>query len=605
MDGLQFQTATAPVPSDPARADIACFVGFVATRSDAAIGRARLERALQQRGWTGPALPSGPRVLPAHVAPSGDSSGAFPNWLERLGWQSSRPGVRPGELFAAVARDLVGGALVDWWTENAWLSPFSGRGAADLLELADVPVPIDTWDAFDALFGWNRRPLVEGRWADTSMGAAVRRFFLQGGRKCYVVRVGDASPLFVDLAARVTMRSRLHDVFPAPTPVDRSTWRGVAHLFGLPDVSLLCLPDLPELFAMDVAPAVSDSEPTGEERFIECATRISPLTSRGLRPFPTPRSDESGFRAWAAFVGGVGELLRRQAREVQFVAALPLAADERSFKGAPEIAAERPARRSGRIAARAFASRTAQWEAAASIQTAFVQLVYPWLVTAESGNLPGGVEAPDGMLAGMLAASALTRGSWQSIARTPAFGLIGLEPTLSPSELARPLRFDEHTRQLRAPRTIRERISVFAPTATGFQLLSDVTTDDDEAYRPANVSRLVAAIVRAARLIGEDTVFANSGERVWRTVQSGLEELLLGLWGDGALAGESSSQAFEVRCDRSTMTQADIDGGRVIARVEFTAARPLERITVVLAMDEGGQITLVPSPADGALEAPA
>src|SRR3982750_3294297 len=33
MDGLSFVTASPPVTSDPARADIACFVGFVARRA--------------------------------------------------------------------------------------------------------------------------------------------------------------------------------------------------------------------------------------------------------------------------------------------------------------------------------------------------------------------------------------------------------------------------------------------------------------------------------------------------------------------------------------------------------------------------------------------
>jgi phage tail sheath protein FI len=103
----------------------------------------------------------------------------------------------------------------------------------------------------------------------------------------------------------------------------------------------------------------------------------------------------------------------------------------------------------------------------------------------------------------------------------------------------------------------------------------------------------VASIVRAARLIGEDIVFSNSGDAGWRRLQSGLEALLLGLWGDGALDGATSKDAFEVRCNRSTMTQADLDSGRVIARIEFVVARPIERITVVLGMDEGGHVSLV------------
>ena len=73
-----------------------------------------------------------------------------------------------------------------------------------------MPAPIDTWDAFDSLFAWDERPLVAGtsRVADTMLGAAVRRFFLHGGRKCYVVRVGNPWPLFTDLSTRAGFRDR-------------------------------------------------------------------------------------------------------------------------------------------------------------------------------------------------------------------------------------------------------------------------------------------------------------------------------------------------------------------------------------------------------------
>ncbi len=601
MDGLQFQAATPPVRSDPARADIACFVGFAACRHVGPGQRARLERALRELGWTGPALPASSRVLPEQVLPSGDSPNAFSAWLERVEWRPTGNAIAAVDLFRRAAGRLLGESLVEWWVENAWLSPVSGRRAADLLELIDVPAPIDTWDAFDALFAWDERPLVAGtsRVADTMLGAAVRRFFLHGGRKCYVIRVGNPWPIFTDLPTRARFRDRLLEAVPAPTPVDRSTWQGVGHLFGLPDVSYLCIPDLPELFAVDAGPIAPETEAEGEERFVECATRVNPPTSRSLRAFPAPRCDEDGFRDWAACVTRIGSVLQRYCREVQFVAAVPLPVDDALLRARPDVVRLPPAERRRAVAARVFASRAAQWEHAASIQTAFVQLVYPWLQTHQSMRLPGALEAPDAMLAGLLANNALTVGAWRSVAREPVAGVVDLEPNLSTAELERELPYRGSVGARRLPRVLRERISVFTPTPMGFQLLSDVTTDDDESYRPASVNRLVACIVRAARLAGEDTVFANNGEAVWRRLRSGLEELLHGLWGDGALTGAFSADAFEVRCDRSTMTQADLDLGRVIARVQFTAASPIERITVVFAMDEGGQVSLVlPQPQD-------
>lgn len=602
VDGLLFQSANPSVRSDPARADIACFVGFVTCRDSAASQRTRLEQAVRNLGWApdgDPAnttpLPASARVLPDHVVPSGDSAAAFAPWLEQLGWRPTRRGAAGADLFARAAAALLGDSIVDWWIEYAWLTPFSGRSAADLLELNDVPVPIESWDDFNGLFAWEARPTGRGRLADTTLGSAVRRFFLQGGRKCYVVRVGDCWPLFTNLETRVSLRGRLLKTVPPPAPVDRSTWRGVGHLCGLPDASFLCVPDLPDLFAIDSAPAAPETEAAGdgEEKFVECATPLAPATSTSPRAFSSPRCDAARFGEWATFVAGIADLLQRFCREAQFIAAVPLSVDDVTLRRDPEMSAMPLDERRRVVAAEVFASRAAQWEQAATLQTAFLQLAYPWLQTRESSRLPGGLEAPDAMLTGVLANHALTAGGWRSAARQPLPAILGLEPALTNADLNRELPFHGAEGQRRLPRRIRDRVSLFAPTPTGFQLLSDVTTDDDEAYRPANVNRLVAAIVRAARLAGEDTVFMNNGEAVWGRVRAALEELLQGLWGDGALNGAYASEAFDVRCDRSTMTQSDLDAGRIIIRVQFNAASPIEQIAVVFAMDEGGQVTLV------------
>jgi phage tail sheath protein FI len=110
--------------------------------------------------------------------------------------------------------------------------------------------------------------------------------------------------------------------------------------------------------------------------------------------------------------------------------------------------------------------------------------------------------------------------------------------------------------------------------------------------------------VRAARRLGEGLVFEPSGERLWALLRQDLEDLLLGLLHAGALRGRTPAEAFQVRCGRSTMTQNDIDAGRVIAEVEFDATAPIDRITVVLALNEGGQVSLVSGGEDAAATDP-
>ena len=47
-------------------------------------------------------------------------------------------------------------------------------------------------------------------------------------------------------------------------------------------------------------------------------------------------------------------------------------------------------------------------------------------------------------------------------------------------------------------------------------------------------------------------------------------------WVSGALLGESVQDAFFVRCDRSTMTQNDLDNGRLICLIGVAVIKPAE-----------------------------
>jgi phage tail sheath protein FI len=96
---------------------------------------------------------------------------------------------------------------------------------------------------------------------------------------------------------------------------------------------------------------------------------------------------------------------------------------------------------------------------------------------------------------------------------------------------------------------------------------------------------LVSVIRRAARQLGERIVFERNGSAVWKNVETSLANLLTQLWRANALDGSTVQDAFSVRCDESTMTQNDLDNGRLIAQVTFTAAATIELIRVTLALE--------------------
>jgi hypothetical protein len=73
---------------------------------------------------------------------------------------------------------------------------------------------------------------------------------------------------------------------------------------------------------------------------------------------------------------------------------------------------------------------------------------------------------------------------------------------------------------------------------------------------------------------------ARDGETLWNEVRGALSNLLIVEWQAGRLRGTRSGEAFSVRCDRSTMSQADIDSGRLICLVGVATQRPAEFVNV-------------------------
>jgi len=225
-----------------------------------------------------------------------------------------------------------------------------------------------------------------------------------------------------------------------------------------------------------------------------------------------------------------------------------------------------------------------------NISSAFLQLSYPWLKTSGSGALLESLEPPDGVLTGLLARNALTRGTFTSATKIVPAEVYDVQPALPAPEMrsSREALVWGPNSPGPQPKALIERLSLFGFTPSGLRLLSDVTAYPGESYRPAPVNRLVNVICRAARRMGESAVFQLNGPELWGRVQRFLQNLLTRLWTLNALAGASAQQAFTVRCDRTTMTQNDLDNGRLIAEVTFTATATIETITVKLAMETSG-----------------
>ncbi len=102
------------------------------------------------------------------------------------------------------------------------------------------------------------------------------------------------------------------------------------------------------------------------------------------------------------------------------------------------------------------------------------------------------------------------------------------------------------------------------------------TMTSDPEWKYVNVRRLLIMIEHSIDRSTQWAVFEPNNERLWGNVRRTVEDFLLVLWKDGALMGTSPEEAFFVRCDRTTMTQNDIDNGRLICLVGVAPTKPAE-----------------------------
>ena len=91
-----------------------------------------------------------------------------------------------------------------------------------------------------------------------------------------------------------------------------------------------------------------------------------------------------------------------------------------------------------------------------------------------------------------------------------------------------------------------------------------------------NLRRYLAYLEHSIEEKTQWAFFEANDSRLWSSVRREIETLLYNEWTSGALVGAKPENAFFVKCDRSTMTQSDLDNGRLVALVGVAPLRPAE-----------------------------
>jgi phage tail sheath protein FI len=114
------------------------------------------------------------------------------------------------------------------------------------------------------------------------------------------------------------------------------------------------------------------------------------------------------------------------------------------------------------------------------------------------------------------------------------------------------------------------------------------TTSIDPQWRYINVRRLFIFIEQSILRSTRWAVFEINDEPVWAQIRRSIGDFLTRLWMDDMLQGATKDQAYFVRCDRTTMTQADIDNGRLICVIGIAPVKPAEFVIFRIGQWAGG-----------------
>ena len=191
--------------------------------------------------------------------------------------------------------------------------------------------------------------------------------------------------------------------------------------------------------------------------------------------------------------------------------------------------------------------------------TPFAAAYHPWIMVTDPVSGTRAVP-PAGHVAGVIARTDMERGVQAAPAGAPVLDAVGLVARLSSRD----------TEEL-AARRINAIVTRGVPLVWGAR-----TASGDPEWKYVNVRRHLIFLERSIEEATRWAVFEPNDEPLWARVRGQVEDFLFGRWRDGALAGTTPGDAFFVRCDRSTMTQDDLENGRLVCLVGVAPLKPAE-----------------------------
>ncbi|MCK5056189.1 MAG: phage tail sheath family protein [Candidatus Aminicenantes bacterium] len=207
-------------------------------------------------------------------------------------------------------------------------------------------------------------------------------------------------------------------------------------------------------------------------------------------------------------------------------------------------------------------------------ETMYAAFYYPWIKVYDSITKLYKPIPPGGHVAGIYARSDIERGVHKAPANEKVRGVKELEFQITKGE--------QDILNPRGVNCIR-----FFP-GRGIRVWGARTLSSNTLWKYINVRRLFIFIEESIEEGTQWVVFEPNDQKLWARVKQTITQFLTRVWRDGALMGSTPEEAFFVKCDRTTMTQDDIDNGRLICIIGIAPVKPAEFVIFRIAQWQGG-----------------
>jgi uncharacterized protein len=189
---------------------------------------------------------------------------------------------------------------------------------------------------------------------------------------------------------------------------------------------------------------------------------------------------------------------------------------------------------------------------------------FPWIQIYDPVSNGPVIVPPTGHIAGLIARTDIERG----VHKAPANEVVN----------------DARNLQFPVPKSVQDVLNPkgvncirdFRPDGRGIRLWGARTMSSDPEWKYVNVRRLFIFMEQSILRGTQWVVFEPNDYSLWAQVKRTITGFLTTVWRSGALMGLTQDEAFFVKCDRTTMTQDDIDNGRLICYIGVAPVKPAE-----------------------------